>query len=240
MFDTVKYKKFARIQLKNRWTTPVLVTFFILIIDILFNVSQYIGRIPNLFSLLKEPSLFAFIPSIEDSRPSLLFFQALLLEALVLFVLRVGQINLHLKMSRSADPVSFSDFFEGLSLWLRAILAGLWVSILVCLWSLLLIIPGIIKAFAYSQVIYLITEYPQLSIRKALLVSKEITNGHKADIFGAQLSFAGWYILAFLATAGIGMLWLEPYYYMTMTNVYHALLKEAVDKGTIKSEDLVG
>ncbi len=241
MFDTAKYKKFALLQLKNRWTTPVLVTLFILAITVLFNLSQYIASFPQFFAALKDPSHIAFIPSIGDGNvPSRLFFQATILQLLVLFVLRAGQINLHLKMSRSADPVSFSDFFEGLGLWMRAILAQSLVILRVFLWSLLLVIPGIIKTYAYSQVIFLIIEYPRLSIRKALLVSKEITNGHKADIFGAQLSFFGWYLLATFLTAGIGLLWLEAYYYMTMTNVYHALLKEAIDKGTIKSEDLVG
>lgn len=86
---------------------------------------------------------------------------------------------------------------------------------------------------------FLAAEYPQLSIRKAMRVSKEITKGHKADIFVTQLSFLGWAILAAIP-AGIGFFWLTPYYNMTMTNVYHALLKEAVAKGTIKAEDLAG
>ena len=113
------------------------------------------------------------------------------------------------------------------------------VFLKIFLWSLLFFIPGIIKTYAYSQTFFLVVEYPKLSIRKAIRVSQEITKGHKLDIFVTQMSFLGWSILALL-TAGIGFLWLRPYYYMTMTNVFHAILQEAVTAGRITAEDLAG
>jgi len=158
-------------------------------------------------------------------------------QTLCVFVLVAAQIYVYIKMSRSPEPVYFSDFIEGLSLWRRGILAGLLVSFKLFLWALVFFIPAIIKTYAYSQTFFLIVEYPSLSIRKAIRVSQEITKGHKLDIFVTQLSFTGWAILA-VFTAGIGFLWLLPYYYMTMTNVFHALLQEAVTVGRIRAEDL--
>ncbi|MGP1458987.1 MAG: DUF975 family protein [Treponema sp.] len=240
MFDRIKYKKFAILQLKGRWTVPVLVTLLYEGVMILLNLPQY----KNVFIALGNPESFAATydalsaihTPIRARGISTLTSTA---QMFGVFVLVAAQIHLYIKMSRSADPVYFSDFIEGLSLWWRGIRAGLLVGVKTILWMLLFFIPGIIKAYAYSQTYFLIVEYPNLSIRKAIRVSQEITKGHKLDIFVAQMSFIGWWILALL-TAGIGFLWLVPYYYMTMTNVFHALLKEAVTVGTITAEDLAG
>lgn len=90
------------------------------------------------------------------------------------------------------------------------------------LWSLLLIIPGIIKAFAYSQAMYIIAEEPNIGTREALRRSEEMMVGHKAEYFVLQLSFIGWGILSTF-TFGILTLWLVPYMNATMANYYQEL-----------------
>ena len=84
---------------------------------------------------------------------------------------------------------------------------------------------------------YIIVEYKDVSVTKAMRISMEITKGHKWDIFVMYLSFIGWDILCIL-TVGIGTLWLTPYKNMTYTNAYHAMLKEAIESGRITPEDL--
>ena len=140
-------------------------------------------------------------------------------------------------MSRSPEKVGFSSFIQGLNLWAKAVLATLWNFLWTFLWSLLFIIPGIVKSIAYSQMYYLIVEYPELSVTKAMKISMLITKGHKADLFVMYLSFLGWIILATIP-AGLGMIVLSPYMDMTFVNAYHALLKEAVESGKLKPEDL--
>ena len=142
-------------------------------------------------------------------------------------------------MSKGPQPVKFSDFIDGFSLWGRGILGGLWIYLWTFLWALLFIIPGIIKSYAYSQTLYLLAEYPELSVTKAMKVSIEITKGKKGSLFIMDLSFIGWAILAALSL-GIGYLWLVPYINMTKTNAYHGMLKDAVTEGRIKEEDLRG
>ncbi len=248
MFDRAKYKSFARTQLKGRWIVPVLVTLLCAVIMSLLNVPYYknlfgnLSKIPTISMNTDIDAVNAYITSASFEGNSVRTAFASItswLQIIVGFVFAFAQIHLYIKMSRNANPVHFSDFIEGLASWWRGVLAGLWVFLWVFLWSMLFFIPGIIKSYAYSQTFFLAAEYPQLSIRKAMRVSKEITKGHKADIFVTQLSFLGWAILAAIP-AGIGFFWLTPYYNMTMTNVYHALLKEAVAKGTIKAEDLAG
>lgn len=140
-------------------------------------------------------------------------------------------------MSRSPEPVSLKGFVEGLNNWARALLGALWQLLWVFLWSLLFLIPGIVKAYAYSQMFFIITEYKDVSVTKAMRISMLITKGHKWDLFVMDLSFLGWAILCGL-TLGIGALWLEPYMNMSKVNAYHAMLKEALESGLLKPEDL--
>ncbi|MBQ5471337.1 MAG: DUF975 family protein [Treponema sp.] len=240
MFDRVKYKKFAKKQLQGRWTIPVLVTLFCSIIvgvlqfpDTINSFADFTKRIDELgysFNFTKTvPQLTGPLGTISQ--------MASFIAIAIAFVLEIAEINLYLKMSISPEPVSFGTFIEGFALWARGILASLWAGLWIFLWSLLFIIPGIVKAYAYSMTLYLVAENPELSVTKALKISKEITKGHKMDLFILDLSFIGWEFLC-LFTAGIGYLWLVPYINMTKTNAYHALLKEAVSSGNITVEDL--
>jgi len=90
------------------------------------------------------------------------------------------------------------------------------------LWTLLLIIPGIIKFFAYYFVPYILAENPHMDIHEALNISVKMTEGHKWDIFILQLSFIGWFILG-SAFFGIGGFFVNPYVYMTETVLYDRL-----------------
>lgn len=73
------------------------------------------------------------------------------------------------------------------------------VSFYTLLWSLLLIIPGIIKGYAYSQAIYIIKENPDLGIRESIAASQELMRGSKANLFFFELSFIGWILPMILA-----------------------------------------
>lgn len=87
------------------------------------------------------------------------------------------------------------------------------------LWSLLLVIPGIIKMYSYALTPYILKDYPELSANQAINLSRKMMKGHKLDLFILQLSFIGWLILAAL-TAGIGSLWLTPYMLTTQAAFY--------------------
>ena len=98
-------------------------------------------------------------------------------------------------------------------------------------------IPMFIKLIEYSFAVYFTAEFPELGIRKALRLSISIAKGHRWEIFVLNISFIGWFILSIL-TFAIGFLWCLPYYYMTITNAYHALLQDALETGKIKPEEL--
>ena len=99
-----------------------------------------------------------------------------------------------------------SDFFEPFSRFLKYILAGVWESLWIFLWTLLLIIPGIVKGYAYAMYPYILAADPDADIVDALRTSKKMTNGYKIDLFTLSLTFLGWYFLLFLVAIGVEML----------------------------------
>lgn len=94
--------------------------------------------------------------------------------------------------------------------------------VFVFLWTLLLIIPGIIKSFSYSMTFYILADNPDLKPQEAIEKSQEMMYGHKWRLFMLYLSFIGWYFLALL-TFGIGMLFLQPYIDQSVANFYEDL-----------------
>ena len=97
------------------------------------------------------------------------------------------------------------------------------VSIFTFLWTWLLIISGIIKAYSYSMTPYIVKDMvasgKQVSATDGINASKELMKGHKMALFIFDLSFLGWNILAAI-TCGIGYLWVTPYYQTAKANFY--------------------
>lgn len=100
-------------------------------------------------------------------------------------------------------------------------------NLFINLWSLLLVIPGIIKAYEYYMVPYILAENPQIHYRDALNLSKDMMQGQKLDTFVMELSFIGWMLLGSLA-CGIGVYFVLPYYEATFAELY-AVLRTTVD-----------
>lgn len=97
------------------------------------------------------------------------------------------------------------------------------------LWSLLFLIPGIIKGYAYSQAVLIYKDTvdrtgEQPSARACLDESQRLMKGHKADLFVLELSFIGWFILT-VFTFGLLGLWLTPYWTMSQVVFYENLTK---------------
>ncbi|SRR6056297_295839 len=111
-------------------------------------------------------------------------------------------------------------------------------SIYIFLWTLLLIIPGIVKAYAYRMVPYILAENPDMSSEKAIQLSNEMTMGEKLEIFVLDLSFIGWFILGALFF-GIGIFFVQPYYDATNAELYMKLREKAISKGLVAKNELV-
>ena len=100
-------------------------------------------------------------------------------------------------------------------------------NIFTTLWSILLVIPGIIKSLGYSMTPFLMVENPDLTAKEAIKLSQEKMMGHKWELFCMSLSFIGWSILATL-TGGIGYIFLNPY----MNAAYAAFYRDKISPKT--------
>ncbi len=141
----------------------------------------------------------------------------------------LGFAKFSLKFANGEKPtvgVIFSGFESFLKAWGLTIVT----AIFTLLWSLLLYVPGIIKAISYSMAMYVLAENPEVGVMEALKRSKEMTKGHKGQLFVTYLSFIGWSIVCSF-TLGIGYLWLIPYMQVTMANIYNQLKGESVQVG---------
>ncbi len=130
----------------------------------------------------------------------------------------------------------FAPFTRG---YLNVVKTMLLQSLIVFLWSLLLIIPGIIKSFQYILVPYILAENPEIEWRRALDLSRQMTDGIKFKIFVLGLSFIGWYLLAAL-TLGIGLIFIAPYTEATTAELYAHLREQAIARGVTDERELPG
>lgn len=121
------------------------------------------------------------------------------------------------------------DVFGGFRIFGKAFFLNLVMAIFIALWSLLLIIPGIIKGFSYSMAFYILAENPEMSVFEALTESRRLMDGHKMEFFVLNLSFIGWILLTAI-TFGIAGIYVNPYIFATNTNFYRYLKNNSVEK----------
>ena len=137
--------------------------------------------------------------------------------------LTVGFLGYFLKKARG-ETAEIENLFDGFKLFLKSFLLCLLQVVFITLWSLLFIIPGIIKCFSYSMAFFILKDNPEIGTMEAITRSRKMMSGHKGKLFGLCLSFIGWAFLCTL-TLGIGFLWLYPYMTLSMANFYEDLKK---------------
>lgn len=193
-------------DLKGRWSEAALLTFVYCVITCIFSatvgsgINLLVPYIGSLASLLLIPMGWGFnITFLTNHR---------------------GEDN---------DPFSIERLFDGYRDFSRIFLTLFLLGIYVFLWSLLLIVPGIIKALSYSMTCYILRDYPELKNNAAIEMSMAMMEGHKADLFWLYLTFIGWGILCIL-TLGIGYFWLQPYMSSTLANFYEEVKADFLEK----------
>lgn len=188
----------ARERLEGQWGTFVLMTFLMLVIQTILQIPGYIG------SLLE-------ILSPENVLASLSFSNISNILSLLALPLSWG-LTVSLLRNHREESVDLENLFDGFrgGRYTRVFCALFLVNLFTFLWALLLIIPGIMKAFSYALTPYILLDEPELTAKQAISRSCEIMQGRRWKLFCLYLSFIGWGILCLL-TFGIGFLWLVPY-----------------------------
>ena len=116
---------------------------------------------------------------------------------LVAIPLELGLLCFFLMVFQGAMPDLSVMFTTGFAInYGRKIGGMLWMGLWTFLWSLLLFIPGIIKAYSYAMTPYILAAYPDVRAKDALKLSMRMMEGHKLELFVLHLSFIGWAILS--------------------------------------------
>ena len=205
MDSITNYKNRALSALENKWGNFVLITF---VYGFIIGITQILSG--------------------DKDSPAILH-----LIGLVLFILALpltwGYQTLFLGAVRGGEATA-KDMFEGYNkeLFSRVLTTTLLYYVYVFLWSMLLLIPGCIKAYSYAMTPYILKDNPEMKNNAAIEESMRMMDGHKLELFLLDLSFIGWAILSIL-TCCIGFLWLTPYMNMARVNFYEDLKKASVE-----------
>ena len=133
----------------------------------------------------------------------------------------VGFCMIYIGLTKGVKP-SVGDMFKGANLFGKALWLEIITAIFIWLWSMLLFVPGLIKALSYSMGFYILSENPSLTAREALNESKRIMAGNKMKLFVLLLSFIPWFLLCSI-TFGIAFIYVAPYVNTTVANFYIAI-----------------
>lgn len=140
--------------------------------------------------------------------------------------LTLGYIGFIIGIFRRENPSPVS-ILHGFEHFIKALALMFVTNVLIALWTLLLIIPGLIAAYRYAMVFYILADNPDMGVFEIIGESKRMMTGNKMKYFLLQLSFIGWLVLAML-TFGLGFVVLLPYLVATSVAFYE------VAKGSLK------
>ena len=145
-----------------------------------------------------------------------------LLSGLVMF----GSAAFYLELVKSKQG-KIGTFFGGMfKKFFKRWGASLLISLYTFLWTMLFMIPGIVKSYAYAMTPYIMMEKPEMGINDAITKSRMMMKGHKWQLFCLDLSFTGWMLLS-IVTLGIAFFYVWPYYSTARAQFYKEVKRSA-------------
>ncbi|EPI00542.1 MULTISPECIES: DUF975 family protein [unclassified Enterococcus] len=231
MKTSSELKAEARAELKGRWGQAVLLNLVPTLIGILIAL---IVMVP-LFLFLYRNGVSMDSTTTDGAGNGSGSGSSLVSTILnALFLSGISWTYLDLLRGTKTNITPFQDAFRGFKSPYFGGVFGIAVltTIFTFLWSLLLVIPGIIKGYSYSQSTFIYYDTIQATGEKprvldTITASRRLMKGYKGKLFWLDLSFIGWHLLSML-TLGIGYLWLLPYITATKAAFYNDLPKETV------------
>ena len=145
------------------------------------------------------------------------------------WVLWIGFVACFLNMALKTKP-SYARLFLGyrsIEYFLKIVVTEFLQCVMLLLWFLLLIVPGIMKSYSYTMTEFVLIEHPEYAPLQAITASKKMMYGHRWEFFCLQARFWAWYLLC-PVTLGIAALWVYPYY-MTAKSKFYLELKERAE-----------
>lgn len=197
MKTSSEYRAAALSLLSGKWNAPVIYTLvFVVVACVVAGVTAWIPFVGGILaSFVILPLAWAFVVTF-------------------------------LRNYRAGNEFAVMNLIEGYQNDFKRLFCTLGLKyIYTYLWTLLFIIPGIIKGYSYALTEYILEDNKEIENNAAIEKSMAMMEGHKMELFLLDLSFLGWYLLALL-TCGIGLLWVMPYQYTARAAFYEDLKAE--------------
>ncbi len=159
--------------------------------------------------------------------------------ALLLLPLSVGANLMYLLLWKNERPsldIMFTSAFQ--ENYGRKLGGMLLVTLYTWLWSLLLVVPGIVKHYSYAATSYILAKYPSVGAESAIDISKRVMNGHKLDLFVMELSFIGWELLGIITFGLLNIFWVTPYQSVATAGCFDEYLYDAITCGRVDPAEL--
>lgn len=188
-----------------------------MVLQILFNSicglsNAHMNKVMQM--MLEDPNYFPTLPHIGTTG-------VLLIVAISLMTMMVSVgFTIYCMNVCQFRKAGYGNLFDGFAFFFKALWLFIMMAIFVYLWSLLLIVPGIIASYRYRMALYIMIDNPQMSALDCIRASKQMMDGRKGELFVLDLSFLGWYLLAMIPFVTI---WVTPYTEITNVNYYLAL-----------------
>lgn len=180
--------------------------------------SQIKGKIGILFLI---SLIIGVISAVAELLLSLIPFGGIIGAVVVTPAFALSIVRVYLNLVKGGAP-EVNDVFSGFDDFWSAFKVQFFTGLFTFLWSLLFVIPGIVKSYSYSMSMYILADNPGKPALECIRESQNITNGFKMDLFVLHLSFIGWVLLSVI-TCGIAYIWVGPYMSAAYANAYNSL-----------------
>ncbi len=213
MKTNTDYKNSALAALKGNWSPAVLATVVFFLLAMLVVAPSEVPLLTGTLTDIQAAAMSGDIEGMMGMYSRVMSWSSLGTLLMIFFytVLFLGFMVAFLKLLQNGDDRLTSNMFHvAFKNYWHKVWGMFLMYFFIFLWSLLFVIPGIIKSFSYAMTPYILEENPELSANEAIDHSRAMMKGHKFDLFWLYLSFIGWGILC-ICTFGIGLLWLAPY-----------------------------
>ncbi|MCR8743722.1 DUF975 family protein [Romboutsia lituseburensis] len=162
------------------------------------------------------------------------------LKVLVFNPIIIGKNNFFMGIRENDRKVGDIFFLFKESKFIKPAITIFFVDLFTFLWTLLLIIPGIIKHYEYYMIEYILSENPDIDRKRAFELSKYMMDGQKLDTFVLELSFIGWDILSGITFGLVGIFYVNPYRESTFAELYATLRENAIQNEFTDVNELPG
>lgn len=210
-----QFRLIARNDLAGKWLSAILTAAIAFLLGGIIIGSKFFPDAKYNISSLNLESPSALLYDLQRQLPKTIGFSSTLAGAMGLLAFIIGGVvelgyAKYLLMLRDGQQPQPSVLFDNFDLFSTGFLQAFLRKLYVFLWSLLLIIPGIVANYRYAMTPFILAEHPELTASQAINLSSSMMEGHKWELFWLDFSFIGWALLSAIAL-NLGNLALNPY-----------------------------